>query len=106
MEGLDFHKFYFEGRRGPAVKAPTESPPSSAAPAGPSDRSRFTISDPSVLLLGGNAAVVSYLRVVQSFSPGTGHRTSVYEETRVWQWCKERGYVMVHFHRSKPTAAL
>jgi calcium/calmodulin-dependent protein kinase (CaM kinase) II len=77
IEGLDFHRFYFE--LGPAKAA-----------------RKTTMVSPKVRLLG-DVAIVTYVRLGQ-----TAEATSVYEETRVWQ--KQQGtWRHVHFHRSRPS---
>jgi hypothetical protein len=78
IQGLEFHRFYFE--------------------LGPSDGPRTTtMSSPKVRLLG-DVAVVSYVRLVQSLESGTPV-TSHFKETRVWQMQQGR-WQHVHFHRS------
>lgn len=80
IEGLEFHRFYFD--LGPA--------------AGPR---HTTLSSPAVRLMG-DVAVVTYVRLIQSVSEASGPTTSHYEETRVWQ--KQQGrWRHVHFHRSR-----
>ena len=80
IEGMDFHRFYFD--LGPA--------------AGPR---HTTLSSPAVRLMG-DVAVVTYVRLIQSAGATGGPTTSHYEETRVWQ--KQQGrWHHVHFHRSR-----
>jgi len=74
VEGLDFHKFYFD--LGKALK-------NSSGARGPAVRS--TIVAPKVVLLGTNAGVVTYTQLQQiPGSPKAGH-TSAHNETRVWE---------------------
>ena len=80
MEGLAFHKYYFDL----AAKAPGPA----AAPK-PS-----TIASPHVRFLGDKVAIISYVRLVQN-----GGDTSVAQESRVWQRTAQ-GWRNVHFHRS------
>jgi calcium/calmodulin-dependent protein kinase (CaM kinase) II len=82
IEGLEFHRFYFN--LGPG-KAPRQT----------------TIVSPRVRVMG-DVAVVSYVRLVQSGAEGSGPITSAYEETRVWQRQQGR-WRHVHFHRSRPS---
>jgi calcium/calmodulin-dependent protein kinase (CaM kinase) II len=84
VHGLEFHKFYFDLKRSGRT-------------------SNTTIVSAHVKLLGDNAAVVAYTRLVQSVSAETGApQTVASEETRVWE--KKSGqWVNVHFHRSAPT---
>ena len=78
VEGLDFHKFYFDQ---PGAKVSKLS----------------SISSPHIRLMG-DAATVTYIRLVQRFADGT-HSSSATEETRIWQ--RQNGqWKHVHFHRS------
>lgn len=82
VEGLEFHRFYFDlGSR----------------------KSQSTICSPRVRMLGEDAAVVSYTRLVQSLDASGSPRTAAFEETRVWR--REAGsWRHVHFHRSANSA--
>lgn len=80
IDGLEFHRFYFE-------LGPGEGP------------RRSTMTSPEVRLMG-DAAVVTYVRLVQSIGDDGAPVTSAYEETRVWQ-LKQGKWRHVHFHRSK-----
>jgi calcium/calmodulin-dependent protein kinase (CaM kinase) II len=80
VEGLEFHRFYFRiGRAGEA---------------------QVTMVSPRVRIMG-DAAVVSYVRLVQRPDPG-GPLTRSFEETRMWQR-RDGRWKHVHFHRSVPT---
>jgi hypothetical protein len=79
IEGLDFHRYYFDLG---AAKVPRHT----------------TMSSPHVRVMG-EVAVVSYVRLVQSLDEIGGPRTSHFEETRVWQ-LKQGQWQHVHFHRS------
>ena len=80
VEGLDFHGFYFD--RGPGPRP-----------------HNTTMTGPHVRLLGDEAAVVCYVRLVQSVDESGKAVTSRCEETRVWQ--RQDGvWRHVHFHRS------
>jgi calcium/calmodulin-dependent protein kinase (CaM kinase) II len=79
VEGMDFHGFYFEQ-------------------GGPSSPHNTTVCSPHVRLLD-NAAVVCYVRLVQSLDGAGKPITTRSEETRVWH-CKEGIWRHVHFHRS------
>jgi calcium/calmodulin-dependent protein kinase (CaM kinase) II len=82
VEGLDFHRFYFQGGSG-----------------GPAPRKLNTITSPHVRFMGSDAAVVSYVRLIQKQTPDGAFSTDCCEETRVWQ--KIGGaWKHVHFHRS------
>jgi calcium/calmodulin-dependent protein kinase (CaM kinase) II len=79
VEGLPFHRFYFDlgGIRG---------------------RHQTTLSAPRVRLLG-DVAVVAYVRLIQRVSPEGGPVTVASAETRVWQR-REGRWRHVHFHRT------
>ena len=81
VEGLAFHKFYFDigGSKGPR---------------------QTTICAPRVRLLG-DVAIVTYNRLVQRAAMDTPPTTAVFEETRVWHR-KDGKWKHVHFHRSLP----
>ena len=78
VEGLAFHRFYFElgGVRG---------------------KHQTTMCSPHVRIMG-DVAVVSYGRLVQKIGP-EGAVTVATSETRVWQR-QEGRWLHVHFHRS------
>jgi calcium/calmodulin-dependent protein kinase (CaM kinase) II len=79
VEGLAFHHFYFElgGVRG---------------------RHQTTMCAPRVRLMG-DAAVVTYARLVQRVGPDGAAVTVASTETRVWQRQDGR-WRHVHFHRT------
>jgi calcium/calmodulin-dependent protein kinase (CaM kinase) II len=81
VTGMDFHKFYFDlkGSRGPR---------------------NTTLVAPQVRLLGPDAAVVSYVRLIQKLDGDSGPVTSALEESRVWQRIQGE-WKHVHFHRSE-----
>ncbi|NUQ60988.1 MAG: DUF4440 domain-containing protein [Pirellulales bacterium] len=79
VEGMDFHKFYFDLGVG---KGPVNT----------------TMCSPHVRLMG-DVAVVSYVRLVQRLDPAGAPVTARGEETRVWQR-KNGTWRHVHFHRS------
>ncbi len=80
VAGLSFHKFFFDlGER----QTPCHT----------------TICSPNVRLLGPDAAVVSYIRLVQRLNSDGAPEIQRFEETRVWQ--RQNGqWQHVHFHRS------
>ncbi len=82
VEGLEFHRFYFDLGTSP------ERPP------------RATMCSPHVRLLGDDAAVISYVRLVQKLDATGAPVTTATEETRVWQR-QAGGWRHVHFHRSQ-----
>jgi calcium/calmodulin-dependent protein kinase (CaM kinase) II len=79
VEGLSFHRFYFElgGVRG---------------------RHQTTMCSPRVRLLG-DAAVLSYVRLVQRLGPDGAPVTAATAETRVWER-RDGRWRHVHFHRT------
>lgn len=79
VQGLGFHRFYFE--RKSDVQAP-----------------RTTICSPHVRIIG-DVAVASYNRLTQSINQAGDSVTSATQETRVWQRTGH-GWRLVHFHRS------
>lgn len=80
VEGMEFHRYYFELGAG---KGPRKT----------------TMSSPKVRLMG-DVAVVTYVRLVQSLGEGGQPATSAFEETRVWQ-IQQSTWRHVHFHRSR-----
>jgi len=82
VEGMAFHKFYFD----------------LGAASGPRN---VTMATPHVRLLGSDAAIVAYTRLVQRLGPGEAPATSRVEETRVWQRV-DGSWKLVHVHRSAP----
>ncbi len=86
VEGLPFHEFYFR------------LPGSGSKPAAPP---MTTLASPRVRMLGDDAAVVAYVRMVQKLDDAGRPITSLCEETRVWQRIGG-AWKHVHFHRSLP----
>jgi calcium/calmodulin-dependent protein kinase (CaM kinase) II len=79
VEGLPFHRFYFDlgGIRG---------------------RHQTTMCAPQVRVMG-DVAVVAYVRLVQRLSAEGAPQTMATAETRIWQR-KDGRWRHVHFHRS------
>lgn len=85
VEGMPFHKFYFDLPSGPK----------------PAVATNVTMASPHVRLLGPDAAVLSYIRLNQKLNAAGDPVTVAVEETRVWH--KQAGsWKHVHFHRSMP----
>jgi hypothetical protein len=82
VEGLEFHRFYFD--RG-GISGPHNT----------------TICAPHVRLIG-DVAIVCYVRLVQRLDDNGKPTTSRSEETRVWN-CIDGVWRHVHFHRSLST---
>ncbi|XP_027042895.1 calcium/calmodulin-dependent protein kinase type II delta chain-like isoform X1 [Pocillopora damicornis] len=87
VEGLEFHKFYFDnllGKRATPVNT--------------------TILSPHVHMLGDEAACICYVRLQQFISSAGVPLTRQTEETRVWQ--KKSGHwINVHLHISNATCS-
>jgi calcium/calmodulin-dependent protein kinase (CaM kinase) II len=87
VEGMPFHKYYFEL-------------PKPAAPQPPAHKN-VTMAQPHVRIMG-DAAVLSYVRLTQSLDAQGSPQTGRMEETRVWQKIGGK-WKHVHFHRSAGT---
>ncbi|XP_066915664.1 calcium/calmodulin-dependent protein kinase type II subunit alpha-like isoform X2 [Clytia hemisphaerica] len=85
VEGLDFHKYYFDN-----VLKPSNSPVNT------------TILSPHVILLSDESACISYIRLTQKIDHNNQPYTVQNEETRVWQR-KGSNWLCVHFHISRNT---
>ncbi len=80
VEGMDFHQFYFDQ-------------------GGHMGSHNSTIVAPHVRMLNDDAAVISYVRLVQRIDSTGNSSTSRFEETRIWH--RSGGsWQHVHFHRS------
>ncbi|XP_062851607.1 calcium/calmodulin-dependent protein kinase type II subunit gamma isoform X6 [Trichomycterus rosablanca] len=87
VEGMDFHKFYFENLLSKNSK-PVHT----------------TILNPHVHLIGEEAACIAYIRLTQ-YIDSQGHpRSCQSEETRVWHR-RDSKWLNVHFHCSGAPAA-
>ncbi|XP_054266270.1 calcium/calmodulin-dependent protein kinase type II alpha chain isoform X2 [Macrosteles quadrilineatus] len=82
VEGMDFHKFYFDNVVGKNCKAVNT-----------------TILNPNVHLLGEDAACIAYVRLTQYMDKQGIAHSSQCEETRVWHK-RDNKWQNVHFHRS------
>jgi calcium/calmodulin-dependent protein kinase (CaM kinase) II len=82
VEGLEFHKFYFDNLK------PLRS-----------NNTNVSIVNPYVHLLGEDAAAIAYVKVVQSIDKNGIPHTEQSEETRIWHR-RDGRWVNVHFHRS------
>jgi len=96
VEGLPFHKFYFDFKvNRDALQA--KSGDSSSVVRMPQ---QTTIAETHVHLLG-SGAVISYIRLIQKVDSKTGAPvTKKSLETRVWSEVNNK-WKMVHFHRSE-----
>ena len=80
VEGMAFHRFYFE--LGSAT--------------GPRN---LTLTSPKVRMLGDDVALVTYVRLEQQLDAAGDPGTTRFEETRVWHR-RDGEWRNVHFHRS------
>ncbi|XP_076673402.1 calcium/calmodulin-dependent protein kinase II isoform X33 [Andrena cerasifolii] len=85
VEGMDFHKFYFDNVLGKNCKAVNT-----------------TILNPHVHLLGEDAACIAYVRLTQYMDKQGVAHTQQTEESRVWHK-RDNKWQNVHFHRSSVT---
>ncbi|KFQ98555.1 Calcium/calmodulin-dependent protein kinase type II subunit beta, partial [Nipponia nippon] len=82
VEGLDFHRFYFENLWSRNSK-PVHT----------------TILNPHIHLMGDESACIAYIRITQYVDAGGIPRTAQSEETRIWHR-RDGKWQIVHFHRS------
>uniref|UniRef100_A0A8C1RJC5 calcium/calmodulin-dependent protein kinase n=1 Tax=Cyprinus carpio TaxID=7962 RepID=A0A8C1RJC5_CYPCA len=87
VEGMDFHKFYFEHLLSKNNK-PVHT----------------TILNPHVHLIGEDAACIAYIRLTQYIDGQGRPRSCQSEETRVWHR-RDAKWLNVHFHCSGAPAA-
>ncbi|XP_056593049.1 calcium/calmodulin-dependent protein kinase type II subunit beta isoform X15 [Triplophysa dalaica] len=87
VEGMDFHRFYFENLLSKNSK-PIHT----------------TILNPHVHLIGEDAACIAYIRLTQFVDVQGRPRSSQSEETRVWHR-RDSKWQNVHFHCSGAPAA-
>lgn len=80
VEGMEFHRFYFELARSEQLV-------------------NTTIVAPHVRLLDEDVAVISYIRLTQTSGADESPNTNRFEETRVWHR-QDGQWRHVHFHRS------
>uniref|UniRef100_H3B5X6 calcium/calmodulin-dependent protein kinase n=1 Tax=Latimeria chalumnae TaxID=7897 RepID=H3B5X6_LATCH len=88
VEGLDFHRFYFENLWSKNNK-PVHT----------------TILNPHIHLIGEEAACIAYIRITQYMDSNGIPRTAQSEETRIWHR-RDGKWQIVHFHRSGAPSAL
>ncbi|XP_067370810.1 calcium/calmodulin-dependent protein kinase type II subunit gamma isoform X5 [Channa argus] len=87
VEGMDFHRFYFENLLSKNNK-PVHT----------------TILNPHVHLIGEDAACIAYIRLTQYIDSQGRPRSCQSEETRVWHR-RDSKWLNVHFHCSGAPAA-
>ncbi|XP_050816102.1 calcium/calmodulin-dependent protein kinase type II subunit gamma isoform X4 [Gopherus flavomarginatus] len=87
VEGMDFHKFYFEN-----LLSKNNKP------------IHTTILNPHVHVIGEDAACIAYIRLTQYIDGQGRPRTTQSEETRVWHR-RDGKWLNVHYHCSGAPAA-
>ncbi|XP_053125256.1 calcium/calmodulin-dependent protein kinase type II subunit beta isoform X16 [Hemicordylus capensis] len=111
VEGMDFHRFYFENfyPRTPQHPPPCEFEfPVPAVPVLSKNNKPIhtTILNPHVHIIGEDAACIAYIRLTQYIDGQGRPRTCQSEETRVWHR-RDGKWQNVHFHCSgAPVAPL
>jgi calcium/calmodulin-dependent protein kinase (CaM kinase) II len=80
VEGLDFHRYYFDNSKSSPVNT--------------------TILSPNVIMLSEDSACITYIRLTQNMESDGKLVTVQQEETRIWQR-KGSHWVCVHFHSSR-----
>ena len=80
IEGMDFHKYYFDLGAGKSPK-------------------NTTMCAPHIRFVGETGVILSYVRLVQFIDSDGSPQTSQCQETRVWEKTDD-GWKHVHFHRS------
>ncbi|KAK1800845.1 hypothetical protein P4O66_006024, partial [Electrophorus voltai] len=105
VEGMDFHRFYFENCKHAAVISMLSLVSLHALVLSKNSKPiHTTILNPHVHLIGEDGACIAYIRLTQ-FVDGQGRpRSSQSEETRVWHRRDSR-WQNVHFHCSGAPAA-
>uniref|UniRef100_A0A646QE86 calcium/calmodulin-dependent protein kinase n=1 Tax=Hemiscolopendra marginata TaxID=943146 RepID=A0A646QE86_9MYRI len=83
VEGMEFHKFYFDNVLGKNCKS-----------------INTTILNPHVHFLGDDAACIAYIRLTQFMDKSGMAHSQQSEETRVWHR-RDGKWQSVHFHRSR-----
>ncbi|XP_045036201.1 calcium/calmodulin-dependent protein kinase type II delta chain isoform X9 [Daphnia magna] len=82
VEGLEFHKFFFDNLLGKNCKS-----------------INTLILNPHIHLMGEDAACIAYVRLTQFMDKQGQAHTQQNEETRVW-YRRDGKWLNVHFHRS------
>lgn len=89
VEGLAFHKFYFDVKKSFPLSKTTHS----------------RISSPKIMLVGEDVAIATYTRLCQSTTVDGTTLVEAFNETRVWQRKRDNAgtavWKNIHFHRSK-----
>ncbi|XP_031812326.1 calcium/calmodulin-dependent protein kinase type II subunit gamma isoform X25 [Sarcophilus harrisii] len=114
VEGMDFHKFYFENPQSCSDAITHPSPYQFPSPSPVfqlckvlsknSKPIHTTILNPHVHVIGEDAACIAYIRLTQYIDGQGRPRTSQSEETRVWHR-RDGKWLNVHYHCSGAPAA-
>ncbi|XP_074088963.1 calcium/calmodulin-dependent protein kinase type II subunit gamma isoform X3 [Macrotis lagotis] len=113
VEGMDFHKFYFENPQSCSdaitpspYQFPTPSPVLQLCKVLSKNNKPIhtTILNPHVHVIGEDAACIAYIRLTQYIDGQGRPRTSQSEETRVWHR-RDGKWLNVHYHCSGAPAA-
>lgn len=88
VEGIEFHKYYFDN----AVLTKNMK------------TINTNILNPTVHLMGDDAACIAYIRLTQFIDSSGNPQVKQSEETRVWHR-RESKWQMVHFHRARAGGA-
>uniref|UniRef100_A0A0G4FHS5 Calcium/calmodulin-dependent protein kinase II association-domain domain-containing protein n=1 Tax=Chromera velia CCMP2878 TaxID=1169474 RepID=A0A0G4FHS5_9ALVE len=98
VDGLDFHKYYFELA---AHKKSTAPPPQQPMMARPAPPPQTTVLNTRIKMFGDNGALVTYNRLIQVHDDQTKKPTTLISmETRIWERQPGNRWMNVHFHRS------
>ena len=94
VEGMDFHKFYFDNwKLSRSDTVVTKVSPSARG------HINTTVLHPTVHLMSDDAACIAYIRLTQFMDRDGVAKTVQHEETRVWHR-KNGKWMNVHCHRS------
>eukprot|EP00250_Pteridium_aquilinum_P003559 c13866_g1_i1 orf=937-1674(+) len=89
VEGLAFHRFYFDVMK----RFPSHS------------TTHSEISSPRIILIGENIALATYTRLLQRTTVDGIPSVEAFNETRVWEQKRDNAGMLkwknIHFHRSK-----
>ncbi|XP_061490798.1 calcium/calmodulin-dependent protein kinase type II subunit gamma isoform X10 [Rhineura floridana] len=104
VEGMDFHKFYFENLTPAQCLSDKVTVPAGKVLSKNSKPIHTTILNPHVHIIGDDAACIAYIRLTQYIDGQGRPRTTQSEETRVWHR-RDGKWLNVHYHCSGAPAA-
>mmetsp|Transcript_18790 Transcript_18790/g.28139 ORF Transcript_18790/g.28139 Transcript_18790/m.28139 type:complete len:139 (-) Transcript_18790:9-425(-) len=93
VQGISFHKYYFDLDQAMAKETETESASASTLPI-----TNISMSNPHLRWLGDDAVIIAYTRLDQKLDVATPV-TKKTSETRVWEK-RDGEWKHVHFHKS------